>query len=243
MENAGKRQPSPLEAEGKVARKKFDPDAEDSKDDSKPTGAGNHQPPQEAPSPPKLANGGKDANSYFCCYSHFGIHEEMLKDAVRTKSYMHACHNNKAQFQDKIVLDIGAGTGILCLFAIQAGAKHVYAVECADIADMVRTPSHNPQAKTIVKANGCEDKITIIKGKMEDIDLPVPEVDIIISEWMGYFLLYESMLDTILHARDKYLKAGGLILPDRATLHLAAIEDIQYRDSKFNFWDNARIDE
>lgn len=47
--------------------------------------------------------------------------------------------------------------------------------------------------------------ITLVKGKVEDITLPVDQVDIIISEWMGYFLLYESMLDTVLYARDKWL--------------------------------------
>jgi len=47
--------------------------------------------------------------------------------------------------------------------------------------------------------------ITVLKGKIEEIDLPVPQVDIIISEWMGYFLLYENMLNTVLYARDKWL--------------------------------------
>ena len=51
---------------------------------------------------------------------------------------------------------------------------------------------------------------------MEEIELPVPQVDIIISEWMGYFLLYESMLDSVLWARDKYLAKDGKMLPDRA---------------------------
>ena len=50
--------------------------------------------------------------------------------------------------------------------------------------------------------------ITLIKGKMEEVELPVDGVDIIVSEWMGYFLLYESMLDTVLMARDKYLVRG-----------------------------------
>ena len=74
---------------------------------------------------------------YFGSYSHFYIHEEMLKDEVRTKSYMLACLNNKEQFKDKIVLDIGAGTCILSIFAVMAGAKHVYAVENAEIAEFV----------------------------------------------------------------------------------------------------------
>jgi len=69
---------------------------------------------------------------------------------------------------------------------------------------------------------------------MEEIVLPVEKIDIIISEWMGYFLLYESMLDCILIARDKYLKPYGLLFPDRAVLYLATIEDEQYRDLKMN---------
>jgi hypothetical protein len=47
--------------------------------------------------------------------------------------------------------------------------------------------------------------ITVLKGKVEEIELPVTKVDIIISEWMGYFLLFENMLNTVLYARDKWL--------------------------------------
>lgn len=47
--------------------------------------------------------------------------------------------------------------------------------------------------------------ITVLKGKIEEIELPVPKVDVIISEWMGYFLVYENMLDTVLYARNKWL--------------------------------------
>ena len=90
------------------------------------------------------------------------------------------------------------------------------------------------KAREIVKVNGMEDKITLIQGKMEEIEMPFPKVDIIISEWMGYFLLYESMLDTVLVARDKYLKPGGSLFPDEATLYLAAIEDMDYKEEKIN---------
>lgn len=77
-------------------------------------------------------------DSYFESYSHFGIHEEMLKDEVRTKTYMQACLNNKEQFKGKIVLDIGCGTGILSIFAAQAGAEHVYGIDNAEIVDFVK---------------------------------------------------------------------------------------------------------
>lgn len=138
------------------------------------------------------------ADYYFDSYSHFGIHEEMLKDEVRTRSYMNSIMQNKHLFKDKVVLDVGCGTGILCMFAAKAGARRVIGVDCSGIID---------QAREIVKKNGFEDTITLIKGKMEEISLPagIDKVDIIVSEWMGYFLFYESMLPTVLVARDKYL--------------------------------------
>jgi len=166
---------------------------------------------------------------YFDSYSHFGIHEEMLKDEVRTKTYRNAIVNNKHLFRGKTVLDVGCGTGILSMFAAQAGAAHVYGVDCSSIID---------KAKEIVALNGFADKITLVKGKVEEVTLPVDKVDIIISEWMGYFLLYESMLDTVLVARDKWLVEGGLLFPDKATMYMCAIEDGEYKEEKIAFWDN-----
>ena len=168
-------------------------------------------------------------DNYFKSYSGFGIHEDMLRDKVRTKTYMNAIRKNDRLFRGKIVLDIGCGTGILSMFAAKAGAEHVYGIEMADI---------HKSATKIVKENGFEDKITIINGKVEDVVLPVDKVDIIISEWMGYFLLYEGMLDTVLHARDKWLKPDGLLFPDRAVLYLTGIEDEEYKKEKFGFWDD-----
>lgn len=153
----------------------------------------------------------------------------MLKDRVRTDAYQRAIENNPMDFKDKIVLDIGAGTGILSIFAARSGAKHVYAVENAEIAYF---------AREIIQKNGLSDKITVIKGKMEEVELPVPKVDIIISEWMGYFLLYESMLDSVLWARDKYLVKGGKMLPDKAQIFIASIEDEKYKSNKIGFWKN-----
>lgn len=166
---------------------------------------------------------------YFESYSHFSIHEEMLKDEVRTFAYMRAIVKNKHLFRDKIVMDVGSGTGILSMFAAQAGAKHVYACDMANIID---------KSRLIIEENGLSDKITCIKGKIEEIQLPVEKVDIIISEWMGYFLLYEGMLDSVIFARDKWLVPNGLIFPDRAVMFLAAIEDQQYLYEKNEFWDN-----
>jgi len=170
------------------------------------------------------------ADYYFDSYAHFGIHEEMLKDEVRTCTYRDSMIMNKHLFKDKVVLDVGCGTGILCMFAAQAGARKVIGVDMSGIIE---------HARGIVKANGFEDKITLIRGKMEEISLPdgIEQVDIIVSEWMGYCLLYETMLPTVLYARDKYLAPGGLIFPDKCTLYITAIEDAQYKDEKIHWWD------
>ena len=165
---------------------------------------------------------------YFNSYAHFGIHEEMLKDEVRTRSYMRAIVENPHLFKGKTVMDVGCGTGVLSIFAAKAGARKVYAVECSRIVD---------QARMIIEDNGFSDIIEIKDTKVENMELP-EQVDIIISEWMGYFLFYESMLDTVLYARDKWLKPGGLMFPDKATLYVCAIEDGQYKSEKIDFWDN-----
>ena len=76
----------------------------------------------------------KDTDYYFDSYGHFNIHEDMLKDKTRTLSYKTAIMKNKHLFAGKNVLDVGCGTGILSIFAAWAGAKHVYAVENANIS-------------------------------------------------------------------------------------------------------------
>lgn len=171
----------------------------------------------------------KSGDYYFDSYAHFGIHEEMLKDEVRTMSYRNAILRNQHLFEGKVVLDVGCGTGILSMFAAQAGARLVIGVDMSGIIE---------QARKIVKANGFEDRIVLLQGKMEEVTLPVEHVDIIISEWMGYFLLYESMLDTVLYARDRYLVPNGRIFPDKATMIITAIEDAEYKEQKIHFWDD-----
>ena len=126
------------------------------------------------------------------------ILQEMLKDEVRTLTYRNSIYHNKHLFRGKVVLDVGCGTGILCMFAAKAGAKKVIGIECSSIID---------HAQKIIESNHLDNVITLVKGKVEEVKLPdgIEKVDIIISEWMGYCLFYESMLNTVLFARDKWL--------------------------------------
>lgn len=68
--------------------------------------------------------------------------------------------------------------------------------------------------------------IKLIKGQIERTQLPVEKVDIIVSEWMGYFLLFEGMLDSFICARDTYLKEDGLVLPNRCNMSIVGVSDI-----------------
>eukprot|EP00798_Chlamydomonas_sp_ICE-L_P012753 gene12753-16003_t len=169
--------------------------------------------------PTKLNAEAKDVDgAYFDSYSGFGIHKEMISDTPRTESYQKALEQNPSLIKGAVVMDVGCGTGILSLFAARAGASRVVAIDGSKrIADY---------AKKICALNGyCSESggpMSIVQGKVEEIqDMPVDKVDVIVSEWMGYALLFETMLDTVLYARDKYLKPGGAVLPDMATIHVA----------------------
>ncbi|KAB5547430.1 hypothetical protein DKX38_010836 [Salix brachista] len=166
--------------------------------------------------------------AYFNSYAHVGIHEEMIKDHVRTNTYRDAIFHHQSLIEGKVVVDVGCGTGILSIFCAQAGAKRVYAVDASDIA---------VQANEVVKANNLSDKVIVLHGRVEDVEIN-EEVDVIISEWMGYMLLYESMLGSVITARDRWLKHGGLILPSNATLYMAPVtHPDRYRES-IEFWRN-----
>ncbi|KAK4958557.1 Ribosomal protein arginine N-methyltransferase rmt3 [Elasticomyces elasticus] len=183
-------------------------------------------------------NGGNDASrraaddeaGYFDSYSFNEIHETMLRDTIRTNAYRDFIYSNKNLFVNKTVLDVGCGTGILSMFCAKAGATNVYAVDNSGIID---------KARVVVHANGLQDKITCIRGKIEEVTLPLPpggKVDIIVSEWMGYCLLYEAMLPSVLWARDRYLAPDGLMIPGYCTINMALVSDPDFVDERVGAW-------
>jgi 2-polyprenyl-3-methyl-5-hydroxy-6-metoxy-1,4-benzoquinol methylase len=166
---------------------------------------------------------------YFDSYNKLSVHELMLKDRPRTLAYLNAIKNNEHIFRDKIILDVGAGTGILSLFAAKiGGAKHVYAVEASEMA---------LSAEKVIEDNGLSDKITVIHDSVENIfHLPVQSVDVIISEWMGFYLLHESMLDSVINARDRFLAPNGIMFPSKAHIYAAPCDMSQLFADKLGFW-------
>ncbi|KAK4119988.1 S-adenosyl-L-methionine-dependent methyltransferase [Parathielavia appendiculata] len=170
----------------------------------------------------------KDESAYyFESYAHTDIHETMIKDTVRTNAYRDFIYANKHLFEGKVVLDIGCGTGILSMFCARAGAARVLAVDNSAILD---------KARENVFRNGLDRVITCVRGRIEDVTLPVDKVDVIVSEWMGYCLLYEAMLPSVFFARDKYLKPDGLLVPSHASMWIAPVSDAEYVAENVDWW-------
>lgn len=151
-------------------------------------------------------------------------------------AYHSAILGNADVFRDKVVMDIGTGSGILAVWAAQAGARKVYAIEYTDMAKY---------AQRVVDANQMQDVVTVIQAAVEDVELPILQdeleveseekcVDIIVSEWMGYFLLRESMLDSVIRARDRFLKSTGLMMPSHCHMYVAPVADEDERKACAN---------
>jgi protein arginine N-methyltransferase 1 len=197
-----------------------------------------------------------DYANYFCSYSQLYHQKQMLADHNRMAAYHSAIMGNQDVFRDKVVMDVGTGSGILAVWAAQAGARKVYAIEYTDMAK---------HAKTVMKANGVDHIVTVIQGAVEDVVLPLEKdelqgeagadavngdgddsqqvVDIIISEWMGYFLLRESMTDSLVRARDRFMKKStGLMFPSHTTMFVAPVADEAERKHAANDYAAAMSD-
>ncbi|KAG5555043.1 hypothetical protein RHGRI_012550 [Rhododendron griersonianum] len=172
------------------------------------------------------------AKMYFHYYGQLLHQQNMLQDYVRTGlsprfnlffasdlvvgTYYAAVIENRADFAGRVVVDVGAGSGILSLFAAQAGAKHVYAVEASEMAEYAR--------KLIAGNPSLGQRITVVKGKVEEVELP-EKADILISEPMGTLLVNERMLETYVIARDRFLVPDGKMFPTIGRIHMAPFSD------------------
>ncbi|KAH7842533.1 hypothetical protein Vadar_006467 [Vaccinium darrowii] len=156
------------------------------------------------------------AKMYFHYYGQLLHQQNMLQDYVRTGTYYAAVIENRADFTGRVVVDVGAGSGILSLFAAQAGAKHVYAVEASEMAEYAR--------KLIAGNPSLGQRITVVKGKIEEVELP-EKADILISEPMGTLLVNERMLETYVIARDRFLVPNGKMFPTIGRIHMAPFSD------------------
>ena len=146
-------------------------------------------------------------------YAEIEVHRTMLCDRVRTDAFRRAI--DSVVRAGDVVLDVGAGTGILSLFAARAGAARVYAVERTTVAVL---------AQELAAANGLAEVVQVIHGDIVDIELP-ERVDVIVSEWLGGFGIDEGMLAPVIVARDRWLKPGGTMIPGSVTAWTGLVHD------------------
>jgi SAM-dependent methyltransferase len=144
-------------------------------------------------------------------YTFVGTHRAMVFDELRNDLYAQAIR--RFVTPDSVVLDLGAGLGVHGLMAAKAGARRVYLVEPESVVQI---------ALEAARANGVAERIVVLEGDIEDVDLP-EQVDLIISVLAGNLLYSEDLLPSLFHARDRYLKPEGRLVPDIAELLLAPV--------------------
>jgi predicted RNA methylase len=162
-------------------------------------------------------------------YTSLSNQQLMLEDEQRTACYRAAIVGNRSDFEGRTVLDVGAGTGILSMFAAQAGARKVYACERTSSAEY---------ARMLVRTNNLGDTIEVVETSLEELRLP-EKVDVIVSEPLGFALFHEQMINVFLEARDRFLAPSGKMFPTTGRLWFAPFTDaVLYfgRQAKSDFW-------
>jgi len=138
-------------------------------------------------------------------------HQRMLADPHRVDAYDRALR--RLITPGARVLDAGAGTGILAMLAARAGAASVTAVESMPVAEL---------ARALVAHNALDDRVTVVRGDLRTL-APLHEVDVIVSDCLGRFLVDDHMLDAM-QAAFAWLAPGGVVIPAEVTLVVAPVE-------------------
>ena len=159
-------------------------------------------------------------------YGDLDMHRTMLRDRPRCEAFRRALE--QVVRPGNIVLDVGAGSGVLSLFAARAGAAKVYAVERSPVAAL---------ARRLVDANGLADRVEVVEADVASVELSGP-VDVIVSEWLGTFGVNENFLQPVVAARDRWLKPGGAMVPAQVATRAALAWDAEVADV-FDFFAGA----
>jgi hypothetical protein len=154
------------------------------------------------------------------------MHARLLSDRHRTESYRRAI--GRVIRPGDVVVDIGAGTGIMSFFACQAGARRVFAIEQGAMSKVVRA---------LVEKNGLADRIEVIDGSSLHAQLP-ERADVLVTETLWNLGIGEHMLAAVADARARLLEPGARIIPRKVTVVIAPVSAPEaYRsvDAWFDF--------
>jgi protein arginine N-methyltransferase 1 len=150
-------------------------------------------------------------------------HRLYLRDTHRVSAYERAI--GEVVRPGDVVVDLASGTGILGLLACRAGARRVYAIEEGGIAGV---------ARQIARANGFDDRITIVRGHSQSVAIPEP-ADVVVCDQIGGFGLEADILERAKEVRSRFLRPGGAFIPRRLDLSIALVEHARLRQ-RLQFW-------
>jgi len=137
------------------------------------------------------------------------LQESMLLDQARCEAYREAIFRTVRP--GDVVVDLGAGTGLLSFFAAQAGARRVYAIEMSRMADT---------AAELIAANGFRDRITLLRKISRKVRLP-ERCDVLVTETLSSFCFdTENTIEYVADARERFLKPQARMIPESADTFL-----------------------
>jgi protein arginine N-methyltransferase 1 len=150
-------------------------------------------------------------------------HRLYLRDTHRVSAYERAI--SEVVTPGDVVVDLASGTGILGLLACRAGARRVYAIEEGGIAGV---------ARQIARANGFDDRITVIRGHSQSVAIP-ELADVVVCDQIGGFGLEADILERAKEVRTRFLRPGGTFIPRRLELSIALVENARLH-GRVQFW-------
>jgi SAM-dependent methyltransferase len=139
----------------------------------------------------------------------------MLRDRRRLDAYSRALA--AVVSPSTVLLDLGTGVGTFSILAARHGAARVYAIDRGDVIAV---------AEEHARANGVADRVTFLHGSASELELP-ERVDVIVSDLSGALPLFEEHLTSIIRVRDRFLKPGGVLVPQRDRLFCAPLSDAE----------------
>ncbi len=142
--------------------------------------------------------------------SSFDLHHLLLSDAGRLRAARRALRETVRP--GSVVVDLGAGTGILGFLALRAGARRVYAIERHPIVRL---------ARVLAAENGFGDRVRFVEGDSRRVRLP-ERADLVVSDFVGPLGIDPEMAESVVDAR-RFLKKRGRFLPERSEVWMAPV--------------------
>ncbi|XP_002133499.1 protein arginine N-methyltransferase 1-like isoform X1 [Drosophila pseudoobscura] len=150
---------------------------------------------------------------------------------LRQRLFGAAMIEDSAIFRDANVLNIFCGDGGVAMLAIQAGARHVLAIDTVTNANM---------ARRVIRKNGMLDRISVMGIDVRQLDLSGLRYDVLLCAWMDDMAIFQGKLSDLIVARDRFIRPGGIIYPYMIRISACAIEDGKAWEAT-NKWINANI--